>query len=225
MSVDQNLKEIQRNIPSGITLVAVSKTQPIEKIREAYSAGHRVFGENRAQELASKFEALPRDIEWHMIGHLQTNKVKHIAPFVNLIHSVDSEKLLSEINRQAEKASRVIPCLLQIHIAEEETKFGFSPAEVQQLLFSDIWNDLAHIRIEGLMGMATFSDDIDLVRREFKSLKTLYEQIKKGPLPASVEMRELSMGMSGDYRIAIEEGSTMVRVGSAIFGTRATHQI
>lgn len=220
MSVKENLEELRQHIPSGCTLIAVSKTQPPEKIIEAYNCGQRVFGENRSQELASKQNILPKDIEWHMIGHLQTNKVKYIAPFVALIHSVDSIKLLEEIDRQAKKSQRVIPCLLQVHIAEEETKFGFSPDEVLRLIESSIWKDLANIEIRGLMGMATFTDDEDQVRREFKSLRVLFDRLKGTSLPANVNMKELSMGMSGDYPLAITEGSTMVRVGTAIFGER-----
>ena len=220
MSVQQNLQEINGKIPAGVTLIAVSKTQPVEKIQEAYAAGHRVFGENRAQELAAKHVALPDDIQWHMIGHLQSNKIKYIAPFVHLVHSVDSEKLLLEINRQAQKVNRVIPCLLQIHIAEEETKFGFSGEEVTALLRSDAWNQLKNVSVKGLMGMATFTDDKVQIRREFKFLKSLFDRLKNGALPGAVVMEELSMGMSGDYQIAIEEGSTMVRIGTSIFGER-----
>lgn len=220
MSVQENLDSLAKNIPSGCTLVAVSKTHPPEKIQEAYDWGQRAFGENRAQELASKHEALPGDIQWHMIGHLQTNKIKYIAPFVSLIHSVDSPKLLEEINRQALKINRVIPCLLQVHIAEEETKFGFSPADIVEFVRSDIWNRLGNIKVDGLMGMATLTEDREQIRREFRSIKTLFDQLKSGNLPPSVRMQELSIGMSGDYTIALEEGSTMIRVGTAIFGHR-----
>lgn len=219
-TIQENLTELRKVIPAGCTLIAVSKTQPLEKIREAYTCGHRIFGENRAQELASKYKALPKDISWHMIGHLQTNKVKYIAPFVGLIHSVDSAKLLEEINRQGAKAGRVIPCLLQIHIAAEETKFGFSEDEVIGLILSEIWKDLAHIQVKGLMGMATFTEDREQVRKEFRKLKGLFDKLKSGTLPPSVAMEELSMGMSNDYKVALEEGSTMVRVGTAIFGQR-----
>ncbi|HET9487893.1 MAG TPA: YggS family pyridoxal phosphate-dependent enzyme [Chryseosolibacter sp.] len=220
MTIQERLDELRRNIPAGCTLIAVSKTQPPEKIQEAYAAGQRVFGENRAQELATKYDALPKDIIWHMIGHLQTNKVKYIAPFVGLIHSVDSLKLLEEINRQGFKLGRIIPCLLQIHIAEEESKFGFLPKEVSDLIASTLWADMKHIEIKGLMGMATFTSDEQQVRREFRSLKALFEKLRGAGLPAPVKMEELSMGMSGDYKIALEEGSTMVRVGTAIFGLR-----
>ena len=220
MSVEQNITALRKDIPAGCTLIAVSKMQPVEKVLEAYETGHRVFGENKAQEMASKYQALPKDISWHMIGHLQTNKVKYIAPFVTLIHSIDSIRLLGEVNRQALKSKRVIRCLLQVHIAEEETKFGFSPEEILSLISSDVWNELQNIRIEGLMGMATFTDNQEQIRREFRSLKSLYEKLRSIPLPAVVGMKELSMGMSGDYKIAIEEGTTMVRVGTAIFGER-----
>ena len=201
-------------------LVAVSKTHPAEKITEAYEAGQRIFGENKVQEMAGKYEALPKDIQWHMIGHLQTNKVKFIAPFVSLIHSVDSEKLLSEINKQAEKAGRIIPCLLQVHIAEEETKFGFDDDELLEVVEKKIVT-YTHVKIEGMMGMATFTDNQDQVRREFRHLKNLFEKVKAMNLPVNAEINELSMGMSADYKIALEEGSTMVRIGSALFGGRS----
>lgn len=220
MSIAQNLSEIKKNIPAGCTLIAVSKTKPIEQIKEAYAAGQRAFGENRAQELASKYSDLPKDIEWHMIGHLQSNKVKYIAAFVHLIHSVDSVKLLEEINRQAAKANRLVDCLLQVHIAEEETKFGFSPEEVRHAVASSLLKDLQNINVKGLMGMATFTDDQARVRREFRSLKMLFDELQSYARPARVTMEHLSMGMSGDYQIALEEGSTMVRVGTAIFGQR-----
>lgn len=220
MSIQENLTELHKNIPTGCTLIAVSKTQPLEKIMEAYACRQRVFGENRAQELAAKYGSLPKDIAWHMIGHLQTNKVKYIAPFVTLIHSLDSLKLLEEINRQGLKLQRIIPCLLQIHIAEEETKFGFSPDEAVGLVSSAAWANLGNIRVKGLMGMATLTENLQQVRNEFRGLKTLFEKLRSQKLPAAVSMGELSMGMSNDYTIAIEEGSTMVRVGTAIFGHR-----
>jgi pyridoxal phosphate enzyme (YggS family) len=220
MSVRENLDALAKHIPAGCTLIAVSKTQPVEKIKEAFDCGQRVFGENRAQEMTAKHEALPTEIQWHMIGHLQSNKVKYIAPFVHLIHSVDSPKLLDEINRQAAKVKRIIACLLQVHIAEEETKFGFSADEVRALIASGSWSELRNIEVLGLMGMATFTDNGEQVRREFRNLKMLFEQLKSGELPPSVRMQELSMGMSGDFRIALEEGSTMIRVGTAIFGQR-----
>ena len=220
MSVEQNINSLRTDIPAGCTLIAVSKTQPLDRISEAYNTGHRVFGENKAQEMVSKYEALPKDIAWHMIGHLQTNKVKYIAPFVTLIHSIDSLKLLKEVNRQAQRVQRTIPCLLQVHIAEEETKFGFSPDEILTVMDSDVWEEMRNVRIEGLMGMATFTNNHDQVRREFRSLKTLFDKLASMTLPEGLTMKELSMGMSGDYKIAIEEGSTMVRVGTAIFGER-----
>ncbi|HZX73524.1 MAG TPA: YggS family pyridoxal phosphate-dependent enzyme [Cyclobacteriaceae bacterium] len=200
-------------------LIAVSKTHPTEKIMEAYEAGQRIFGENKVQEMVGKYEVLPKDIQWHMIGHLQTNKVKFIAPFVSLIHSVDSEKLLSEINKQGEKAGRIIPCLLQVYIAEEETKFGFDDRELIDFLNKKL-TTFTHVKIEGLMGMATFTENQEQVRREFRHLKDLFEKVKAMNLPTSAEMKELSMGMSADYKIALEEGSTMVRIGSALFGGR-----
>lgn len=223
MNIKNNIQNFHQILPATVTLIAVSKTQPVEKIQEAYDAGQRVFGENKVQEIVPKHEALPKDITWHMIGHLQTNKVKYIAPFVHLIHAVDSLKLLEEIEKQGKKNNRTLSCLLQIHIAMEETKFGFSESEVTALLDTPLVKNLQHVRIEGLMGMATFTDNADLVRSEFRSLRKLFDKLKSSSLPASVSMRELSMGMSGDYRIAIEEGSTMVRVGTAIFGERDYH--
>ena len=221
MSVGENLDALTKHLPAGCTLVAVSKTQPVEKIREAFDWGQRVFGENRAQEMARKRDQLPGEIQWHMIGHLQTNKVKYIAPFVHLIQSVDSARLLEEIDRQAGKVNRTLACLLQVHIAEEETKFGFSVEEVTALIGSDGWKSLRNVQVVGLMGMATLTDDTERVRREFRSLRALFERLRTRELPSSVRMRELSMGMSGDYATALEEGSTMVRVGTAIFGQRA----
>lgn len=220
MTIAENLKILTSSLPSGCTLVAVSKTQAVEKIREAYESGHRVFGENRVQELVPKYEALPKDIQWHLIGHLQTNKVKYIAPFVSLIHSADSLKLLEEINRQGSRNDRIIPCLLQVHIAEEETKFGFSPGEVLDLVSSQALRRLANIQVKGLMGMATFTENENQVRKEFRSLKTLFEELRSKEASQGFKMQHLSMGMSGDYKIALEEGSNMIRVGSAIFGER-----
>jgi len=201
-------------------LIAVSKTHPIEKIKEAYGAGQRIFGENKVQELVAKQVELPSDIEWHMIGHLQSNKVKQLVSFVTLIHSVDSFKLLEEINKQAKKVNRVVSCLLQVHIAKEETKFGFDENELIDLIESEKIVSLDSVKVTGLMGMATFSDNQEQVRNEFRSLKKLFDQITKMNLPSTVEMKELSMGMSQDYQIAIEEGSTLVRIGTAIFGSR-----
>jgi PLP dependent protein len=221
MVIKSNIKELLTELqPSQVKLIAVSKTQPIEKIREAYDAGQRLFGENKAQEMMAKHQALPQDIEWHMIGHLQTNKVKYIATFVSLIHSVDSIKLLEEIDKQGKKAGRIIPCLLQVHIATEETKFGFDSEEVLSLLSGTELSNLKNIDIRGLMGMATFTDNHERIRKEFASLKKLFEDIKKTELPLNAAMKELSMGMSSDYKIAIEEGSTLVRIGTAIFGER-----
>ena len=220
MNINIKITNLKQTLPTGCKLIAVSKTQPVEKLEEAYASGQRIFGENKVQEVVPKFEALPKDIEWHMIGHLQSNKVKYIAPFIHLIHSVDSARLLEEINKQAQKCGRTIPCLLQLHIAKEETKFGFSEGEVMELFQSASLKNLQNIKIVGLMGMATFSDNPAHVRTEFRSLKLFFDVLKKSPLPSGVEMAELSMGMSGDYKIALEEGSTMVRVGSAIFGSR-----
>lgn len=220
MNIKNNITNLRQNLPSGCKLIAVSKTKPPEKIMEAYQAGQRLFGENKVQELVPKYEALPKEIEWHMIGHLQSNKVKYIAPFISMIHSVDSVRLLEEINKQALRSNRTIPCLLQVHIAEEETKFGFSPQEVLEFLQSGGTTPLMNIKICGLMGMATLTENTDQIRREFRELKKLFDTLKTSPLPNRAEMKELSMGMSGDYNIAIEEGSTMIRVGSAIFGER-----
>lgn len=216
MSVKDNLTKITSELPEGVTLVAVSKTKPNEDILEAYEAGQRIFGENKVQEMVQKWEDLPKDIEWHMIGHVQRNKVKYMAEFVSLIHGVDSPRLLKEINKQAKKHDRVIPCLLQIHIAEEDTKFGLDEKELNDLVDSDEFNTMEHIKIVGLMGMATFTEDMDQVRREFAQLKSLYDDLRT----KLTDINILSMGMSGDYTVAIEEGSTMVRIGSSIFGAR-----
>ncbi|HOP02880.1 MAG TPA: YggS family pyridoxal phosphate-dependent enzyme [Tenuifilaceae bacterium] len=221
MSVATNLQEIKSTLPLNVTLVAISKTHPVEIIMEAYNAGHRIFGENKVQEMVAKYEQLPKDIEWHLVGHLQTNKVKYIAPFVRLIHSVDSFKLLNEINKQAAKNSRVIDCLLQMHIAEEETKFGLSSSELIEILHSNNLKSLQNIRIVGLMGMATFTDNMEQVRKEFKNLKSIFEKMKSDFFSKSDSFSVLSMGMSADYVVAVEEGSTMVRVGSNIFGARS----
>ncbi|MEL7004411.1 MAG: YggS family pyridoxal phosphate-dependent enzyme [Bacteroidota bacterium] len=221
MDIKNNIKYFLNNLSnSNCKLVAVSKTKPNADIQVAYDAGQRIFGENKVQELVDKHESLSKDIEWHMIGHLQRNKVKYIAPFVSLIHSVDSPRLLKEINKQGEKADRQVNCLLQIHIADEDTKFGFAPQEVKDFLLSQEFGQLSHIKIVGLMGMATNTTDLEQVRKEFAGLRQLQEDIKSMETPNNVEMTELSMGMSGDYEIAIEEGSTLVRVGSAIFGSR-----
>lgn len=220
MDIKNNILKLVQTLPASCRLIVVSKTQPVKAIEEAYASGHRIFGENKVQELVAKHEALPTDIEWHLIGHLQTNKVKYIAPFVHLIHAVDSLKLLQEIDKQAAKAGRVINCLLQIHIAQEDTKFGLSPEEAEALIRTSEVHALAHVRVVGLMGMATFTHDHDQVRQEFKQLKALFEKLKHSTLPPNVTMQELSMGMSGDYTLAVEEGSTLIRIGTAIFGER-----
>jgi len=216
MNITENLKKIKSTLPDNVTLVAVSKTKPNEAILEAYNVGHRIFGENKVQELTDKYEALPKDIEWHMIGHLQSNKVKYIAPFVKLIHGVDSFKLLQEINKRAEQNHRIIDCLLQIHIAEEDSKFGFDEKEVIELLASEEFKLLQNVTIVGLMGMATFTDNETQVKKEFTSLKQLFDKLQT----SNIKLHTLSMGMSGDYQLAIECGSTMIRVGSSIFGER-----
>jgi pyridoxal phosphate enzyme (YggS family) len=201
-------------------LVAVSKTKPIEAIEEAYEAGQRIFGENKIQEMTEKSESLPDDIQWHMIGHVQSNKVKYMASYVTMIHSIDSFKLLKEVNKQAKKHDRAIECLLQIHIAEEETKFGLSREELLEIFNSDVLSSLENIKIVGLMGMATFTDNKDQIRKEFKTLKSLFDEMQSTVHSPNVALKEISMGMSGDYEIAIEEGSTLIRVGSSIFGER-----
>ncbi|MFL5752580.1 MAG: YggS family pyridoxal phosphate-dependent enzyme [Bacteroidia bacterium] len=219
MSIRENLDHIRSTLPEHVTLVAVSKTHPAEAILEAYNAEQRVFGENKVQELVSKYEQLPKDIEWHLIGHLQSNKVKFVAQFVSLIHSVDSLSLLKEINKQAGKSKRVINCLLQLHIAEEETKFGLSYEECEALLVSEELSLMRNIKITGMMGMATNTDNKDQIKKEFRSLRIFFEKLKVGST-FNFQLSTLSMGMSSDYRIAIEEGSTMIRVGSTIFGNR-----
>jgi len=216
MSISENLNKIKKTIPENVTLVAVSKTKPNSDLQEAYEAGQRIFGENKVQEMTQKWEDLPKDMEWHMIGHVQTNKVKYMAEYVHLIHGVDSFKLLKEINKQAKKYDRVIPCLLQIHIAKEDTKFGLDETELNDILSSDSFKNLNHINVVGLMGMATFTDNETQVRGEFQFLKSLFDTAKN----KLSSLKILSMGMSGDYKIAIEEGSTMVRIGSSIFGSR-----
>jgi pyridoxal phosphate enzyme (YggS family) len=221
MSIQENLQKIKATLPSEVSLVAVSKTKPNEAILEAYEAGQRIFGENRVQELAAKAEVLPKDIEWHQIGHLQTNKVKYIAPFVAMIHAVDSMKLLVEIDKRAAQNGRIINCLLQLHIAEEESKFGLSFEDVKELLQSEEFKNLQSIRVVGLMGMATFTDDEAQVKQEFTNLKTYFDALSNEiPESQNFQCTTLSMGMSGDYQLAIECGSNMVRVGSAIFGSR-----
>jgi len=223
MSIQNRLKEVRAQIGNKALLVAVSKTKPNEDLLEAYNAGQRIFGENKVQELVGKYEALPKDIQWHMIGHLQSNKVKYIAPFVSLIHGVDTVKLLKTINKEGAKNKRKIPCLLQLHIAEESTKFGFSEEELMIILSDNFINELEYIEIRGIMGMATFTDDEAHVRKEFSHLKRIFQNLKSGIFKTTDCFKEISMGMSGDYQIAIEEGSTMVRVGSSIFGARNYH--
>lgn len=221
MSIKENLEQIKKNfVSSSCLLIAVSKTKPVEDIREAYEAGIRDFGENKVQELAEKQQTLPKDIRWHMIGHLQRNKVKYLAPFVYLIHGVDSFKLLKEIDKEGKKVNRIINCLLQVHIAEEDTKFGLDEQELLEILHSEEIKELQNVKVVGLMGMATFTEDQQKIRQEFRKLKTIFNKLQSEKLPDNVMMQELSIGMSGDYLIAQEEGSTMVRIGSAIFGER-----
>lgn len=220
MSITKNIQLLQVELPQGVRLVAVSKYHPNEAILEAYNAGQRVFGESKVQEMVAKYEALPKDIEWHFIGHLQTNKIKYMAPFVSLIHGVDSLKLLKEIDKQAAKAGRCVKCLLQIHIAQEETKFGFTPNECKEMLDQGEWRELNNIQLCGLMGMATNTDDIEQIRSEFRLLSGLFKDLKAAFFADSETFCELSMGMSDDYAEAIQEGSTLVRVGSKIFGER-----
>lgn len=217
MDVEKAYQQIKSSIPNDVTLVAVSKTKPTEQLLEAYNAGVRIFGENRVQEVVDKHEALPKDIEWHMIGHLQSKKTKYIAPFISLIHSVDSIKLLKVINKEAEKNNRVIDCLIQFHIAEEESKYGFLPNDAIELAEKINELNLKHVHIKGIMGMATFTDNTNQVQEEFRNLKQVFDLLKKNKWP---HIDTLSMGMSGDYDIAIKEGSTMIRVGSKIFGSR-----
>lgn len=217
MSISKNLSQIKATLPSHVTLVAVSKTKPVSDVLEAYNAGQRIFGENKVQDMVDKHEQMPKDIQWHMIGHLQRNKVKYIASFVSLIHGVDSLKLLQEINKHAKKHDRIIDCLLQIKIAEEDSKFGMSANDAKALLKSDVFSDIENVSIVGLMGMATFTDDKAQVEQEFQYLKSTFEQLKT----FNFELKTLSMGMSGDYQLAITCGSTMVRIGSHIFGKRS----
>ncbi|MGC6432887.1 MAG: YggS family pyridoxal phosphate-dependent enzyme [Crocinitomicaceae bacterium] len=215
-----NYKEVLNTIPNDICLVAVSKTKPIDAILEKYNQGQRIFGENKVQELVAKYEGLPKDIEWHLIGHLQTNKVKYIAPFVSLIHSIDSLKLLKEVNKEAKKNNRVINCLLQFHIAQEETKYGLNLEEAKSLLESEEFIQMENVSVVGIMGMASFSDDENQVRDEFRILENTFSILKSHYFKFNDNFKEISMGMSGDYKVAIEEGSTMIRVGSLIFGNR-----
>lgn len=216
LSIKENLNQIQSQIPNQVTLVAVSKTKPVSDLMEAYDAGQRIFGENKIQEMAEKYEQMPKDIKWHMIGHVQRNKVKYMAEFVDLIHGVDSLKLLKEIDKQAKKYDRTIHCLLQIKIAEEDSKFGMSPKDAKALITSKEFSELKHINITGVMGMATFTDDSNQIEEEFERLTSTFKALKT--INTSLDI--ISMGMSGDYLIAIERGSNMVRIGSSIFGSR-----
>lgn len=220
MSIQANLKEVLSELPAGVRLVAVSKFHPNEALEEAYAAGQRIFGESHVQEMTQKYETLPKDIEWHFIGHLQTNKIKYMIPYVAMIHGIDTYKLLAEVNKQAGKAGRTVNCLLQIHVAQEETKFGFSPEECREMLDAGEWKALAHVRICGLMGMASNTDNIEQINGEFRLLNSLFKEIKANWFADSDAFRELSMGMSHDYHEAIASGSTLVRVGSKIFGER-----
>ena len=218
--IKEKLAEIRKEISEHVTLIAVSKTKPVSDLEEAYKAGQRHFGENKVQEMFEKHELLPKDIQWHLIGHLQTNKVKYIAPFVHLVHSVDSLKLLKEIDKQAKKNNRIIDCLLQFHIAQEETKFGLSLLEAEALISSEEFKELKNINIVGVMGMASFSDNESLIKKEFQALHAIFKSLQDKCFSKNQNFKEISMGMSGDYALAIEEGSTMVRVGSSIFGGR-----
>lgn len=219
-TIADRLLDLRTEIPASVQLIAVSKTKPASAVMEVYTAGQRAFGENKVQEMVDKYEQLPKDIQWHLIGHLQTNKVKYIAPFVHMIHAVDSLKLLQEIDKQAQKNNRIIPCLLQFHIAQEETKFGLDFTEAEALLQSREFIEMQHVQIVGLMGMASFTEDEEQVRDEFRNLNNYFQIIKSHYFKFNSEFKYLSMGMSGDYRIAIEEGSTMVRIGSTLFGSR-----
>ncbi len=220
MDIQANLKEVLDQLPEGVRLVAVSKFHPNEAIEEAYKVGQRIFGESREQELSTKYETLPKDIEWHFIGHLQTNKVKYIAPYIAMIHAVDSYKLLAEIDKQAAKYDRVIPCLLEIHIAQEESKYGFTFDTCRQMLEEGGWKQLKHVCIAGVMGMGTNTDDEKEVEKEFRSLADFFRSLKQDYFSQTDSFKEISMGMSHDYQIAIKCGTTLVRVGSKIFGER-----
>jgi pyridoxal phosphate enzyme (YggS family) len=215
MTVSENIKALKKEIPESVTLVVVSKTHSVSQIMKAYETGHRIFGENKVQEMEAKWKEMPSDIAWHMIGHVQRNKVKYMAPFVSLIHAVDSLKLLKEINKQAKKRERIIDCLLQIKIAKEESKFGMTETEALQILTSEVFQEMKNVKIIGVMGMATFTDNEEQIISEFQKLKSFYEAHKE-----KYQFTEISMGMSGDYQLAIAQGSTMIRVGSAIFGER-----
>jgi pyridoxal phosphate enzyme (YggS family) len=220
MSIAQNIQALKNELPTHVTLVAVSKTKPKEDILEAYNTGHRDFGENKVQDLTAKAEELPNDVNWHFIGHVQTNKIKYMAPFVYLVHGVDRVKVLKELNKQAAKNERVIDCLLQVHIAKEESKFGFDESELEKVFKLNPAETYPNVRIRGLMGMATFTENQEQIREEFRGLKNLFEELKSKFKPQTSNFELLSMGMSGDYKVAIEEGSNMVRIGTAIFGER-----
>ena len=220
MDIKENIQRIAATLPAGVQLIAVSKTKPAEAIEEAYVWGQRAYGENRPQEMASKRQQLPQDIEWHMIGQLQEKNVKYIAPFVRLIHSVDSLKLLMKIDREAAKCCRTIDCLLEFHIAEETTKSGLTYEQAVGIVESEEYRELKNVRIAGVMGIATYTEDAEQVRREFRQLKQMFDRLKELYFTGKPEFKEISMGMSGDYRIAVEEGCTMVRIGSSIFGRR-----
>ncbi|MEZ4877307.1 MAG: YggS family pyridoxal phosphate-dependent enzyme [Flavobacterium sp.] len=220
MSIANNLQSIKSQLPTNVTLVAVSKTKPVSDLMEAYNAGQRIFGENKIQEMTEKHQQMPKDIYWHMIGHVQSNKVKYMIPYVKLIHGVDSLKLLKEINRQAVRWRKNVDCLLQIHIAEEETKFGLDENELSDIINSDEFKSFQNIKVIGLMGMATFTDNQHQIKREFEHLKSIFDKLSKQPTTQNLQPTTLSMGMSGDYQLAIECGSTMVRIGSSIFGIR-----
>lgn len=220
MSVSENLNKVRSTLPAGVKLIAVSKTKPISAIVDAYNCGQRLFGENKVQELTEKFESLPKDIEWHLIGHLQTNKVKYVASFVAMVHAVDSLKLLAEINKEASKYNRIINCLLQFHIAQEDTKFGLDFDGACEILDSSDFRDMKNVHISGVMGMATYTDNIEQVSSEFGSLRNIFIELKNRYFTDDSAFSEISMGMSDDYLIAIEQGATMVRVGSTIFGER-----
>lgn len=220
MTIQAHIAALQESIPKDVTVVAVSKFHPSAMIREAYDSGQRIFGESRVQELVTKQQELPGDIQWHFIGSLQRNKVKQIAPFISLIHSLDSEKIMQEIDKQGAAHQRVIPCLLQLHIAEEETKSGFSPDECRHFLAKGTWRECSHVQIAGVMGMATFTENKTQLSAEFRLLKSLFEEFKAAYFTEEPAFKEISMGMSGDYPVAIDEGSTMVRLGTVIFGER-----
>ncbi len=223
MSIAEKVNRFRDELPEGVKLVAITKTKPVEDIMEAYRAGHKIFGENKVQELVDKYEELPEDIEWHMVGHLQSNKVKYIAPFVHLIHGVDRAKLFNVIEKEGRKNNRVIDILMQFHIATEETKFGFDLQEAKELLKSEAYKKYEFLRVKGVMGMATFTDDMEQVRTEFRELVKIFNELKGKYFSEDPGFKEISMGMSNDYHVALEEGTTMVRIGSLIFGKRNIH--